>query len=78
MEWRPIATAPKDQRVLLCFEEQLFTNVYSVCGKWDSDKYSKKPQPHWTNDLKNLLGVPRTRIQQPAWWAPLSNPPLNF
>lgn len=74
MHWKPIETAPKDRRICLYYPGQLFTDVYTVFGKWQKDTYAKKPRPYWTNDLERIRGVSVTRTQQPTHWADVDTP----
>jgi hypothetical protein len=72
MTWQPIATAPKDQRVLLYYPQRLFG---VVCGSWQSEEYARKPRPHWSNDRSHVHGVMATREIQPTHWMALPNAP---
>jgi len=76
-EWQPIETAPKDQRIILCYETCIFTNIFSACGKWNDDQYSNNPKPYWTHDMEKILGVRETRGQQPIAWMPLPEAPTK-
>jgi hypothetical protein len=70
MEWRTIETAPKDVEVLLYCPAQ-----GCVRGRWDDDKYNRKPRPYWKNDRTALFGINATRADQPTHWIPLPDPP---
>jgi hypothetical protein len=71
--WQPIATAPKDQRVLLYVPFP--TQPIVVCGRWEPDKYSARPRPYWTNDQERLYGRRDTRQYQPSHWRQLPGKP---
>jgi hypothetical protein len=71
-EWQTIETAPKDgTKILLFYQDQRRV----VCGRWDLDRYSKKPRPHWTSDLERLYGRLFHRETSPTHWQPLPEPP---
>jgi hypothetical protein len=74
MTWQPIDTAPKDQRVLLYYPQQIFG---VVCGSWQTEEYVRKPRPHWRNDSSHLLGIHATRQIQPTHWMALPNAPAQ-
>lgn len=76
LEWLPIESAPKDKRILLGYEKNIFNGINSVCGKWDDDKYDNNPKPFWTHDLYKLKGMRETRLQQPVYWMPLPEAPI--
>lgn len=69
-EWQPISTAPKDKRIILHCPKR-----GSVFGRWQDDRYAKKPRPYWTNDLERTLSTLWTRDDQPTHWMPLPVPP---
>lgn len=77
MEWQPIETAPKDQRILLGFSNPVFTGVSAIFGRWESDKFATKPRPYWTHDMERLTGITGARAKQPTHWMPLPVPPSN-
>ena len=71
--WRPIETAPKDgTRIIL-----LMGNLGVQVGRWETQKYNKKPVPYWTCDIEALLGIGSMRDNQPTHWRPLPIPPLT-
>ncbi len=72
MTWQPIATSPKDRRVLLYLPSGV---GWVVCGEWNADEYSSKPRPHWTNDQAYLYGAIATRRRQPTHWMDLPDAP---
>ena len=76
MTWQPIATAPKDRRVLLYYPQQ-FPGV--VCGVWQEGEFAlfgSCPKPHWVNDRSHIHGVLNTRAIQPTHWMDLPSDPL--
>lgn len=76
-EWRTIDSAPKNgSRVLLLVPNR--GNLPKIIGgRWDTNKYTKRPRPYWTNDLESLNGVGHTRSIQPTHWMPLPEPPSD-
>ena len=74
MNWQPIATAPKDRRILLYYPEKLFNEIHCVFGKWEHEKNHSRPKPYWTNDLVGLSGVVSTKKNQPTLWAEVEMP----
>jgi hypothetical protein len=74
MTWQPIATAPKDRKVLLYFPRD---NIGVECGQWNKDEYAKRPRPYWMGDCWRLWGVAAYRGLQPTHWMPLPEPPAG-
>ena len=74
LAWQPIATAPKDRRVLLYYPQPVFD---VVCGSWQAEEYATKPRPHWSNDRHHLYGVHATREIQPTHWMALPDAPAQ-
>ena len=72
-EWRPIETAPMDGTKVMLFIPGQHHGV--TIGKWNEDKYSKKPRPYWTTDLELLWGKLTVRSNQPTHWMLLPAPP---
>lgn len=69
--YQPIETAPKDgSRIMLFVPKQGW-----VFGRWQSDKYSPKPRPYWTNDNEYVWGIRETRNSQPTFWMPVPPDP---
>lgn len=75
MEWQPIETAPKDERILLYRPTAGFTWTRVVIGRFDSDRYAKRPRPYWQHDLEHLAGKAEGRAVNPTHWMPLPAPP---
>lgn len=69
MEWQPISTAPKNQRILLLRDRTV------VCGAYDVDKYAVNPKPYWSHDLERLNGLRDARANPPTHWMPLPSLP---
>ena len=68
--WLPIETAPKDCDILL------YCQCHgAVRGKWNDDRYGKKPNPYWTHDREKIWGVNAIRADQPTHWRPLPDAP---
>ena len=68
IDWQPIASAPKDRRVLLFFPTLLqWHNVQP--GKWNDDRYAKMPRPYWETDFQQW-----TRSHPPTHWAEINEP----
>jgi hypothetical protein len=72
MTWQPIATAPKDRRVLLYYPQR-FPGV--VCGVWQEEEFARCPKPHWVNDRSRIPGILDTRAIQPTHWMDLPDAP---
>ena len=70
--WLPIDTAPKDGTEILMACPGL-----GVCGpgKWNKNKYSKKPRPYWTHWGERIWGSLRIRGDQPTHWQPMPEAP---
>jgi hypothetical protein len=66
-EWQPIETAPKDRRI------RMFVDGEEKHGRWDDDKYAKKPRPHWR--WEGGYSITNVRTNQPTHWMPLPAPP---
>ena len=75
-EWQPIETAPKDERILL-YRPSSYPWASVVFGKFDSDRYAKKPRPYWSHDLERIAGVKDARDAPPTHWQPLPAPPSS-
>ena len=74
MGWMPIETAPKDGSLILLFRPAAFEWGKVAPGKWEDQKYSKKPQPYWEIWLK--IGNTRdSREWNPTHWMPLPPAP---
>jgi len=73
MKWEAIEKAPKDRRILLYYPKSIFTGINITCGEWDNDSYSKKPFPHWVNDMRMLYGKVNTKLNQPSHWMEIPN-----
>lgn len=78
MNWLPIETAPKDQRILLCYSEEVFNGIHCIMGQWNDDRYSRNPFPRWTSDMSSLLGVVREKRLQPCFWMPVPDKPRSL
>ena len=59
----PIDTAPKDRRILL------FARGEWHVGKWNDDKFNRKPRPFW--DYSLIWRATGCREQPPIAWAEL-------
>jgi hypothetical protein len=71
MNWQPIETAPRDgRRVLLCYPSGAVE-----CGRWNDDRYARKPRPFWEGDQRRLFGVGVYRAASPKHWMPIPEPP---
>lgn len=75
--WMPIETAPKDgSRILLFFP--IFGNApHQEFGKWEVQKYNKKPNPYWSGDMERTYGTLWYRNNPPTHWMPQAEAP-NF
>jgi hypothetical protein len=70
VDWQPIETAPKDQKIYLMFWRDGAFDVGSYCA----DKYAKNPKPYW-NSWKIQLGITWMRKNVPTHWAPFPQGP---
>ncbi len=70
--WQPIATAPKDKRILL-YRPTTAGWWQVMGGKYDSDEYTKNPKPYWRADNWSL-GKMEQRQHTPTHWMPLPEP----
>ena len=69
-EWQPIETAPKDERIIL-FRPDSYDWAQIIIGKFDDDKYAKKPRPYWSHERQKVTGIQEAREHQPTHWKPL-------
>jgi hypothetical protein len=74
MNWKPIETAPKDRRILLCYPDSPFTNCNVQIGRWDVDAYTAKPKPHFCVDQDRIWGARTMKTLHPTHWAELVAP----
>jgi len=65
--WEPIASAPKDQAILLRWPGRRTPCV----GSWCADANARKPAPYWSGDTDRWVGTRETRKNQPTHWMPL-------
>lgn len=69
--WLPIESAPKDGTHLLLH----FDGIGPIRGRWDNDRFAKRPRPYWTCDAERWMGKIDIRSKQPNLWMPLPPPP---
>jgi hypothetical protein len=67
-DWRPIDSAPKDERVLVGWDA---LRMPPCIGWWDDDAYAVKPRPFWANDRLHMMGRRWTRDHPPTHWMPV-------
>lgn len=67
-DWQPIETAPKEAYYLL-----LLANNRVEIGRWDDDRFAKKPKPFWAYSF--LSSRRQQRENPPTHWMPLPTPP---
>ena len=60
--WSPIDTAPLNKRILLAYSDGRVT-----IGKWDDDRFSKRPKPFW-NMVDSFMGIRWMRDNSPIAW----------
>lgn len=77
MQWQPIETAPKDERILLYRPTAGFPWARVVIGRFDSDRYAKRPRPYWPHELEWVTGKTEGRAANPTHWMPLPGPPSD-
>lgn len=72
-EWRPIETAPKDDKSILAFiplpTMSLPENYRVLCLLWDDGGYTT--QPGWRTDTPHFMRF------EPTHWMPLPDPPVS-
>lgn len=75
MNWQPIETAPKDgTRVLLYWAAATLSNQpFFACGRWNDDRYNKKPRPYWDGDMAHN-GKREYQQNPPTLWAEIILP----
>jgi hypothetical protein len=76
MNWQPIETAPKDQRVLLYYPgiESDYLEEKIVCGEYTSEAFRNTMISFWNNDSWFLWGARRIKSRQPTMWCALEPP----
>lgn len=74
-KWQPIKTAPKDRRIELWIPRSVYRAGYPTHGKWDDDKYGRKPRPFWLYDA--AVNITHSRESQPTHWRPESIGPVT-
>ena len=71
-EWKPIETAPSDgQRI------QLVRGGRYDIGRFDDERYIRKPKPYWASYLNHYLGVRWARDNYPTHWMPIPDLPAE-
>lgn len=70
--WQPIETAPKDKMMLL-YRPTAHEWGMVTLGKWEEDKYAKKPNPFWAMWHK-IGGITEARAWKPTHWMQLPTP----
>jgi hypothetical protein len=73
--WQPIETAPKDAMILL-FRPTAPEWGRVAQGKWDTQKYHKRPNPYWEYWIK-VGGTTESRSDAPTHWMPLPAAPTE-
>jgi len=69
MDWKTIDSAPRDgSYILLSFPGGVHA------GKFNDDRFAKKPRPYFDGD-RTYLGILWYRDHQPTHWMPLPEPP---
>lgn len=64
IDWHPIATAPKDRRIMLWIQ----TPGQATFGRMDDDRHARRPRPCWISD-GNWDRKTWMRANQPTHWA---------
>jgi len=75
MTWQPIATAPTDRIILLYRPTAIHPAIRIAPGKFDDDKYAKKPKPYWEIWLVVWNGKTESRNFMPTHWCDYPLPP---
>ena len=63
LPWQSMDSAPRDTWILLRFPDGSCS-----MGKWDDDRYAKKPKPHWKYEKCYLYGAKHEKQNQPDLW----------
>ncbi len=71
MEWLPIESATKNGSYILLS----YGGERPVVGRWNDDRYARKPKPYWATDTSRLTGTRFLRKNDQIAWMPLPNPP---
>jgi hypothetical protein len=67
-EWQDIATAPKDQNVIIARRSG------RVCiAKYDRQEFHRHPSPYWRDN--GPFGVKRMQEDAPTHWMEIPDPP---
>lgn len=74
MNWQPIETAPRDGTRVLLYRPEASLWWQVMGGRFDGDKYAKKPRPFWASDNWSLTKTEQ-RSCDPTHWMPLQPPP---
>ena len=76
MNWQPIETAPKDQRVLLYYpkEASMYSEEKIVCGEYTTEAFRNTMISFWNNDSWFLWGAREIKKRQPTMWCTLELP----
>lgn len=75
MNWQPIATAPKDRRILLWFPVGAASYISAASiGSWNADQHAKHPKPYWASERGRLFGVVAMRRNPPTHWCEVTPP----
>lgn len=78
INWQPIETAPKDGTRILLYLFNPYNNSREFqIGKWNEDKYVKKPKPYWSTDREALWGKRVTQQATVTHWSPLIPPEIE-
>lgn len=57
MDWRPIATAPKDgTQIILCHDNEVYSGSWS-CGAWDADA-DHEGQSQFPTHWRPMMALP--------------------
>lgn len=73
-KWKPIETAPTDGTMILLYRPKAAEWAKVTVGKYNDDKYAKKPKPFWEIWFK-LGGVTDSRLWVPTYWMPIPEQP---
>lgn len=74
MYWRPIATAThvkEGYHMVLLWVPGPLDMVSAVVGRWDDDRFAKRPRPFWRYGTSIL----DARRDQPTHWMPMPTTP---
>jgi len=75
-EWQPIETAPKDRTIIL-FRPTAYRPIRVAPGRYNDNKYAKKPKPFWSIHLAFCSDIFTSRYHEPTHWCDFPPEPIT-